>query len=156
MLPPTLSNEARVVWNGQPCYWKGLACHQTPDDLWNFAEMIWQESPATVLEVGTGEGGTSTFLRSLFPHRVLSVDQGDHVPPVSQAFVILDGDVYNEAAIRADLITYASKALWLAVCHTNRPDWGAATALGAWLPQHPEWTSLDVRHPTQHTWLIRR
>ena len=143
-----------VKWNGQPAFWKGVPCHQTPDDLWNYAETVWDERPATVIEVGRGEGGTVMFLRD-FGAIVLSVDVGDPVPAVSGAFVILDGDVYSAEVMRADLATYSPLATTLVVCHTNREDWGAVKALRAWMPNHPEWEAFDVRHPTQHTWLKR-
>jgi hypothetical protein len=146
-----------VTWTGQPAYWQGLACHQTPDDLWNFAETIWQVCPKMVLEVGRGEGGTGEFLRALLPRTpVYSVDIGYMVPNILDgAFVLLDGDVYATHSMQADLQRFAPQARWLVVCHTNRPDWGSAPALAAWRPEHPEWTPLDVRHPTQHTWLKR-
>jgi len=153
MSAASLSSGTRVTWNGQPAFWRGLACHQTPDDLWNFAEVIWSRVPSMTLEVGTGEGGTSRFLRAMIPN-VHTVDVGDIVR-LSYPFVILDGDVYQEASMLADLHRYGPDARWLVVCHTNREDWGAVHALRQWLPHHPEWTEFSVRHPTQHTWLTR-
>lgn len=152
MSPPTLSS---VRWDGQPALWKGLACHQTPDDLWNFAELVWRVHPAMTLEVGTGEGGTSAFLRAVRV-LVISVDAHDPVPAiVANTLVMLDGDVYARQAMLKDLETYGPKAQWLVVCHTVRPDWGSAPALAEWWPLHPEWVPLSVRHQTQHTWLAR-
>lgn len=155
MWPPT-SSSVPVNWNGQPAFWQGRACHQTPDDLWNFAEAVCRLAPSMVLEVGTGEGGTSSFLSALGVSTVTSVDIGDPMPTIpSGAFVMLDGDVYSHDAMFSDLDRYSPHARWVVVCHTNRKDWGAASALDAWLPAHPEWTVMSVRHPTQHTWLQR-
>lgn len=151
---PTLSS---VSWTGQPALWKGLACHQTPDDLWNFAEVVWLVQPSMILEVGTGEGGTSTFLLDMSSVVVRSVDLCDAVPQsVPRTLVVLDADVYSRQAVLKDLETYSPKAQWLVVCHTVRPDWGSAPALAEWRPHHPEWVPLSVRHQTQHTWLERR
>lgn len=142
-------------WDGRPAFWKGIPCHQTPDDLWNYAEVLWSETPGIVVEVGRGEGGTLRFLRDLLACHVFTVDRGEPVPSVSGAFVILDGDVYSAEFMRADLDTYGPLARVLVVCHTNREDWGAAKALRAWLPEHSEWETFAPRHPTQHTWLRR-
>ena len=144
-------------WNGQPAYWRGLACHQTPDDLWIFAETVWSIHPDLVLEVGRGEGGTSQFLAALRGLPVDSIEKGDPVIPiVPQSFVILDGDVYSREATLLDLQTYGPYAQWLVVCHTVRGDWGAGPALAEWWPHHPEWVSMPVRHETRHTWLTRQ
>lgn len=146
-----LSND----WNGQPAYWQGNACHQTPDDLWNLAEAVWRAHPNWLVEVGTGEGGTSNFLRTLVLC-VRTVDKGDDPPrQLSEAFVMLDGDVYSKSSVLSDLEVYGPMARWLVVCHTVRDDWGSGPALAEWLPVHPEWVSDAVRHPTRHTWLTR-
>lgn len=143
-----------MTWTGQPAFWQGRACHQTPDDLWNFAEVVWRVAPMMVLEVGTGDGGTSEFLKAVH-HCVVSVDVGEIGPRVDNALVMLDGDVYSEASMLSDLHAYGVSARWLVVCHTNREDWGSAPALREYLSVHPEWAPLPVRHPTQHTWLVR-
>lgn len=156
MSPPTLSNPTRVTWDGQPAFWKGFACHQTPDDLFNFAELVHQVHPWMIVEVGPGDGGTALFLGAVCQSVVLSVDKGDPVPMTQpRTLAILDGDVYDRPSVSKDLETYILNAQWIVVCHTNRDDWGAAPALADWLPQHPEWSVMTVRHPTQHTWLTR-
>lgn len=155
MSAPTSSNVICRTWTGQPAVWQGLACHQTPDDLMNFAAQVWSCAPRDVVEVGTGDGGTTAFLRSVALH-VHAVDVGSAPVWVSDAFVILDGDVYSHAAMLADLATYDSMAQWLVVCHTNRPDWGSASAVDEWRLSHRNWAEMGVPHPTQHTWLVRR
>lgn len=143
---------------GQSSKWKGLTCHQTPDDLFNLAEMADRLKPAVILEVGTGEGGTSAFLRDSHPTiTVYGIDLEDAPPkrlPLN-TLILLDGNVYSEPAMLLDLEQYAPRAQWLVVCHTMRPDWGSVRAVEKWLPEHREWVRLDVPHPTQHTWLVR-
>ena len=146
-----------ALWTGQPALWQGRACHQTPDDLWNLAEQVWQAKPALLIEVGPGEGGTFGFLHAMGgASLMISRRPDDHVPPMAaHTFVILDGDVYSKDAVWWDLCTYGREAQWLVVCHTMREDWGAGPALASWLPVHPEWQAQTVRHPTRHTWLVR-
>jgi hypothetical protein len=155
MLAPTLSNTICRTWTGQPAYWEGLACHQTPDDLWNFIEVIWKARPRDVLEIGRGEGGTSDFLDTVTDCLVYSVDIGDKRPALRNAFIILDADVYNRDAVLNELRLCSTQARWLVVCHTNREDWGAASALREWRLENTNWRELTVNHPTQHTWLER-
>lgn len=142
------------MWDGRPAFWKGIRCHQTPDDLWNYQEVI-PTMGLMVIEVGPGDLGTANFLRDIGLN-VTSVGIGDPVPSIEKASVILDGDVYSEDAVQYDLETYATIACHLLViCHTIRPDWGSSHALRKWLPNHPEWTLFTPRHPTQHSWLWR-
>ena len=142
---------------GQSSRWQGIRCHQTPDDLFNLAEVVFDVRPATILEVGTGDGGTALFLGDIQDRPIYTIDKGDVAPMLLLAsLILLDGDVYSEIAIARDLETYGPLAQWLVVCHTMRPDWGSVRAVAAWLPNHHEWARLDVPHPTQHTWLVRR
>jgi cephalosporin hydroxylase len=58
--------------------WLGVSLLKSPLDLWNYQEIIYEQRPDTIIESGTGEGGSALFFASLFDllgsGTVISVD----------------------------------------------------------------------------------
>ena len=138
----------------QPVYWKGVLCHQTALDMWNYQEIIWERKPKIILEVGRADGGTWNFMKDLnLVETVLSIDINEPIPNIKNAMIFIDSDVYNKENILKDLETYSPMANILIVCHTNREDWGAIHAVKEWRQAHKEVKEFFPKRPTAHTWL---
>jgi len=118
-------------------HWRGLASHQLPADLIRLQEEIVARRPATIIEVGAGEGGTTVFLADVcqlaLQGQVIAVERIDHGAKRAAAtfhpritwhcgeslelagklhtngptMVILDSDVYNEQHCLEELRAYA-------------------------------------------------
>lgn len=63
-------------------YWRGVVCHKSPADQWNYQEIIHDLKPALILELGTRFGGSTLFFSDVMrnvhragtPYRILTVD----------------------------------------------------------------------------------
>ena len=57
----------------------GIPSMKSVSDMWNYQEILWEHKPSLVLELGTGNGGSTLYfagiLQMISPHtRILSVD----------------------------------------------------------------------------------
>ena len=59
-------------------YWLGTPIQKVPSDLWVYQEILWQNRPDVILEMGTFKGGSARYLASicdLTGHgRIITVD----------------------------------------------------------------------------------
>jgi cephalosporin hydroxylase len=63
-------------------YWRGVVCHKSPADQWNYQEILHELKPALILELGTRFGGSALFFSDVMrtvhragtPYRILTVD----------------------------------------------------------------------------------
>lgn len=135
-------------------YWKGRRCFQAVEDLWNYQQVLWELRPEVIIEVGPGECGTYHFLKDLGLNAdIISVGEKDDVPRVFDAFIILDGDVYNRQSVEKDLAIYSPMAKYLVVCHTIKIDWGSRSAIANWRNHLFEEFAPPLM--SRHTWLKR-
>ena len=53
-----------MIWAG-PTRWLGVGAGKCPMDLWIFQEIIFDVKPDTIIECGTGGGGSTLFMASI-------------------------------------------------------------------------------------------
>jgi cephalosporin hydroxylase len=126
------------VWDGNAVHWRGRPSYQLPHDLLRYQEIIVERRPDWVIETGAG-GGTTAFLRDvcgLVNHGFVVAVEKDSLARIPSlrgtVMAILDSDVYSQEHMAAEIAAYAplvTTGHMLVVCHTDRPDWGAAPAL---------------------------
>lgn len=90
--------------------WMGVPMQKTPTDLWLYQELIVEERPEVIIELGTSSGGSALFLADMMLLTdntgrgiVVSVDwQEDHSRPVHDRLVYVTGD--TRSAITKDAV----------------------------------------------------
>ncbi len=65
--------------------WMGVAVDKTPNDLWNYHEIIWEVKPKVIVEMGTANGGSALYFTKMLDlvggGTVISVDIDDGLVP---------------------------------------------------------------------------
>lgn len=83
-------------------YWRGYSIMKPPTDMWLYQELIVQEKPDFIIELGTCSGGSALFFAdvcSLIDHgRVITVDwsNNDTGKPTHDRLRYLTGDTRDE------------------------------------------------------------
>ena len=135
-------------WSGNAVLWRGLPSFQLPSDLFAYARLIHETQPDFIIETGSGDGGTTQFLRDvcqLEAHGTVIGISKDSLAWAKSAglegsvMAILDSDVYSAKHMRDELEAFAplvTRGQHLIVCHTDRADWGSGVALTSYLSEH--------------------
>ena len=69
------------VWNGDRTTWMGVPVYQTPLDLWVLQEILWETMPDYLIETGSGKGGSALYDVSVWPGKVISIDNREQFDP---------------------------------------------------------------------------
>ncbi|MHA1718780.1 MAG: CmcI family methyltransferase [Promethearchaeota archaeon] len=79
----------------QYTYWFGIKTLQTPLDMWNLQEIIYETKPDIIIETGTYLGGTSLFLAMILQNvnengKIITIDILDQAEKASQNKIYQD------------------------------------------------------------------
>jgi cephalosporin hydroxylase len=98
----------RAIQSGTLRYtWRGVICSKNPFDLALYPMLLWQEKPATIIEIGSKEGGSALWLWQTcnafhIKTRIISVDIDQRAKITHPRITFLQGDGRNLAATLSD------------------------------------------------------
>jgi cephalosporin hydroxylase len=80
--------------------YKGIPCLKSPIDLAIYLRLLWQERPASIIEIGSNRGGSALFFADMVKAYglntvIYSIDLNIPEPVPTQAVHFLQGDVHN-------------------------------------------------------------
>lgn len=94
----------RTIQTGTLRYtWRGVVCSKNPFDLALYPMLLWKEKPATIIEIGSKEGGSALWLWQTcnafhIRTRIISVDIDQRAKVMHPYITFLQGDGRDLAA----------------------------------------------------------
>jgi len=94
----------RTIQTGTLRYtWRGIVCSKNPFDLALYPMLLWKEKPATIIEIGSKEGGSALWLWQTcnafqIRTRIISVDIDQRAKVTHPYITFLQGDGRDLAA----------------------------------------------------------
>jgi cephalosporin hydroxylase len=78
-----------ATWFYTSCVWQtntycGILTLKSPEDMWNYQEILSERRPSLIIEFGTFMGGSALYFANVMqnfgsPYRILTADPTDHV-----------------------------------------------------------------------------
>ena len=106
--------------------WKGLPLFKTAFDFAIYAMLLWELKPATVIEIGSGAGGSAVWMADLMvaygsPARVLSFDLNVPTDCSHEHVSFLHGDANEMSSVLSEAEVADLPHPWLVVedAHVN-------------------------------------
>lgn len=105
---------ARVFYdvnNAHLLHFHNATCLKNPFDLWVYQEIIWKHRPQTIIECGTGAGGSALYMAIVLDYigkgKIISIDiNRDDLRPSHKRIHYING-----SSIKKDVVNFVTKNL---------------------------------------------
>lgn len=90
--------QLRTIQKGTMRYtWRGVLCNKNPFDLALYPMLLWERKPATIIEIGSKEGGSALWLADICARfgidtQILSIDINQRAKVRRRNIEFLQGD----------------------------------------------------------------
>lgn len=114
--------------------YRGLPCLKSPIDLAIYLQVLWNERPRTILEIGSGAGGSAAFFSDVaasfeLEAEIVSIDREPPSPPGVGDVRFLQGDLLDLEAVFVRNDLFSLPRPWLVIEDSAHTYEGCTAAL---------------------------
>lgn len=100
--------------------WRGVTCNKNPFDLALYPMLLWRERPATIIEIGSKEGGSALWLHDICKRfglgtRIVSIDIDQRATVKRRGIEFHVGDGRDLSTVLTERILAALPRPWLVI-----------------------------------------